>query len=317
MENKAHAIAAGTFVLVVASLLIALAVWLTRDTGERAIYDMSTRDAVTGLQSQAAVRFRGVDVGKVIFIGFDSKVPGNVLVRISVDTTTPITRSTFGTLGFQGVTGLSFIQLDDTGTDMVALVQDEANPPRIPLKPGLLAKLTAQGEKIMAQVDQVTARINTLLNDENQKALVGAVNRIGDAAGSVDKLAVRIDSTVATKLDPMIASADKTMKSLQSASDEIAKTASDFDKTAVRLNAKDGPIDKLAEGAQTLSHSAETFGEATLPRINRVAEDTSRTVKRLSRTVSSINDNPQSLIFGNGPAQPGPGEQGFAPGEKK
>ena len=317
MENKAHAIAAGTFVLVVASLLIALAVWLTRDTGERAIYDLSTREAVTGLQAQAAVRYRGIDVGKVIFIGFDSKVPGNVLVRISVDKTTPITRSTFGTLGFQGVTGLSFIELDDTGTDMVALVQDEANPPRIPLKPGLLAKLTAQGEKIMAQVDQVTARINTLLNDENQKALVGAVTRIGDAAGSVDKLAVRIDSTVATKLDPMITTADKTMKSLQTASDEIGKTAADFDKTAARLNAKDGPIDRLAEGADTLSHSAETFGEATLPRINRVAEETARTMRRLSRTVNGINDNPQSLIFGNGKAEPGPGEQGFAAGTQK
>jgi phospholipid/cholesterol/gamma-HCH transport system substrate-binding protein len=317
MENKAHAIAAGTFVLVVASLLIGLAVWLTRDTGERAIYDMSTRDAITGLQSQAAVRFRGIDVGKVIFIGFDSKVPGNVLVRISVEKTTPITRSTFGTLGFQGVTGLSFIQLDDTGTDMVALVQDEANPPRIPLKPGLLAKLTAQGEKIMAQVDQVTARINTLLNDENQKALVGAVNRIGDAAGSVDKLAMRIDSTIATKLDPMIASADKTMKSVQSASDEVGKTAADFDKTVDRLNAKDGPIDRLAEGAETLSHAAETFGASTLPRVNRVTEDTARAMRRLSRTVNGVNDNPQSLIFGNGQAQPGPGEQGFAPGEKK
>ena len=32
MENKAHALAAGAFVLVVAALLVALAVWLTRDT---------------------------------------------------------------------------------------------------------------------------------------------------------------------------------------------------------------------------------------------------------------------------------------------
>ncbi|MDB5894281.1 MAG: hypothetical protein JWQ88_1812, partial [Rhodoferax sp.] len=28
---------------------------------------------------------------------------------------------------------------------------------------------------------------------------------------------------------------------------------------------------------------------------------------------SGINDNPQSLIFGDGPVQPGPGEQGFVP----
>lgn len=318
MENKAHALAAGAFVLAVASLLVALAVWLTRDSGERNLYEMSTRDAVSGLQSQAAVRFRGVDVGKVVFIGFDSKIPGNVLIRISVDKGTPITRSTFGTLGFQGVTGLSFVQLDDTGTDMVALVPDDANPPRIPLQPGLLAKLTAQGEKIMTQVEQATTRINTLLADENQKALIGAVTQLGDAAGSVNKLAVRLDSTVEKRLDPMVSDIGKTLASVRTAADEVGTTADNFNKTVDRLNSKDGPLDRLAEGAETLSHAAETFGAATLPRVNRVTEDTARAMRRLSRTVNGINDNPQSLIFGNGNPQPGPGEEGFAaPGAAK
>ena len=33
MENKSHAMAAGSFVVVVAALLIVMAVWLTRDSG--------------------------------------------------------------------------------------------------------------------------------------------------------------------------------------------------------------------------------------------------------------------------------------------
>ncbi len=317
MENKAHAIAAGTFVLVVASLLVALAVWLTRDSGERDVYELSTREAVSGLQPQAAVRYRGIDVGKVVSIGFDPKVPGNVLVRIGVDKGTPITRSTFATLGFQGVTGLSFVQLDDTGTDTVALVPDEANPPRIPLKPGLLAKLTEQGEKIMVQVEQATARLNALLKDDNQKALVGAVTQMGDAAASVNKLALRLDDTVVRRVDPLMVDVGKTLASARNAADQIGDTAANFNKTVDRLNAKDGPIDRLADGAATLSHAAETFGAATLPRVNRVTEDTARAMRRLSRTVNGINDNPQSLIFGNGSPQPGPGEAGFvAPGAR-
>ena len=56
MENKAHAMAAGIFVVVVTALLIALAAWLTRDTGQRDAYEISTREAVTGLQPQAADR---------------------------------------------------------------------------------------------------------------------------------------------------------------------------------------------------------------------------------------------------------------------
>src|SRR3954471_2813040 len=115
MENKAHALAAGIFVVLITVLLVALAAWLTRDTGERDAYEISTREAVTGLQPQAAVRYRGVDVGKVDSIGFDPKAQGNVLIRLEVDSHAPVTKDTFATLGYQGVTGLAFVQLDDEG----------------------------------------------------------------------------------------------------------------------------------------------------------------------------------------------------------
>ena len=101
MENKAHALAAGAFVLFVASLLVGLAMLLTRDTGVRHLYEMTTREAVSGLQPQAAVRYRGIAVGKVIFIGFDPQLTGNVLVRFTVEDGTPMTKSTFATLGFR------------------------------------------------------------------------------------------------------------------------------------------------------------------------------------------------------------------------
>ena len=65
MENKSHAWAAGIFVLGVTALLIALAVWLTRDAGSSHSYELTSRDTVTGLQPQAAVRYRGLDVGRV------------------------------------------------------------------------------------------------------------------------------------------------------------------------------------------------------------------------------------------------------------
>jgi phospholipid/cholesterol/gamma-HCH transport system substrate-binding protein len=100
---------------------------------------------------------------------------------------------------------------------------------------------------------------------------------------------------------------------VRKSADAVEKTAADFSDTARRLNDKDGPMDRLAEGSQALSHAADSFNAATLPRINRVTEDTSRAVRLLSRTVTTINDNPQSLIFGAGPVTPGPGEPGFTP----
>ena len=115
MENKSHALAAGAFVLAVAALLIGLAVWLMRDVTNTTAYEMVTDDAVSGLQPQAVVRFKGVAVGKVTSIGFDRGNRANVLVRIAVAPDAPITKSTFATLTYQGVTGLSFVQLDDAG----------------------------------------------------------------------------------------------------------------------------------------------------------------------------------------------------------
>ena len=313
MENKAHAMAAGIFVLVITALLVTLAAWLTRDAGERDAYEISTREAVSGLQPQAAVRYRGVDVGKVASIGFDPKVQGNVLMRLEIDQEAPVTTDTFATLSYQGVTGLAYVQLDDSGKPAPRLAPDDENPPRIPLKPGLLSKLATRGEAILDQVEQVTKRANQLLGDENQQRVTGALDKLAVAADSAGQLAQRLDATVAKRLDPALAEATTTMRSVQKSAQDVGQTAADFGQTARRLNEKDGPIDRLAAGSEALSHAADSFNAATLPRINRVTEDASRAVRRLGRTAARIGDNPQSLIYGSGAIAPGPGEPGFAP----
>ncbi|MEO8024516.1 MlaD family protein [Polaromonas sp.] len=316
MENKAHAIAAGAFVLVVAALLALLAVWLTRDSGERHLYELSTRETISGLQPQAQVRFRGVPVGKVEFIGFDHKTKGNVLIRISVDIGTPLTQSTFATISSQGVTGLGFVQLEDDGPSTVQLVPNDDDPPRIPLKPGLLDKLLNKSEVIMDQVEAASTKLNKLLDESNQKTLMTSVEQFGQAADSINQLALKLDPFVAT-MPRLGQEASATMKSLKTAADDVSKTANEVNTTAQKLNAKGGPLDKLADGGAALSASVETFSAATLPRLGEVAEETARAMRQLRRTVNAVDDNPQSLIFGNGPRTPGPGEPGFtAPGGK-
>jgi phospholipid/cholesterol/gamma-HCH transport system substrate-binding protein len=313
MENKAHALAAGVFVALLTGLLLAIAAWLTRDTGIRHTYEISTRETITGLQEQAPVRFRGVDVGKVGTIGFDPKVRGNVLVRILVDRDTPLTKESFATLSHQGVTGLAFIQLDDTSKNAPPLLPDDANPPRIPLKPGLLARLEERGEVLLTRVEEVTTRVNRMLGDENQKRFSNALDSFGTAAESASVLARRLDQTVAKQLDPALAEATATMKGVQKSVEQIGRTADEFGKTAQRLNAKDGPIDRIAEGTDALSAAAENFSNSTLPRLNRATDDASRSIRILGRTMNNISENPQSLIYGPGPARPGPGEPGFQP----
>jgi phospholipid/cholesterol/gamma-HCH transport system substrate-binding protein len=325
MENKAHAMAAGIFVALVTALVLGLASWLTRETGARDPYEISTRETVTGLQEQAPVRFRGVDVGKVKRIGFDPKAVGNVLVRLEVDRDTPLTRDTFATLSYQGVTGLAFIQLSDHGKPAPKLAPNADNPPRIPLEPGLLSRLEEKGEVIMERVQEVTERIDALLGEPNQKRIASALEGISQAAGSANELARRVESTVTTRLDPAIAQATVTLRGVQSTADKFGTTASQvgaaatqFGQTAERINAPGGPMERIGEGTDALAHAAETFGATTLPRVNRAAEETTRTVRTLHRAVNELTENPQMLIYGEGKPEPGPGEPGFrVPGARR
>ena len=311
MENKAHALAAGAFVLGLIAALVALVVWFTRDNTVRNVYELSTRDAVSGLQPQAQVRYRGISVGKVTSIDFDPKTKGNVRVRITVDERVPLTTSSFATLSYQGVTGLAFIALDDEGESTVALKPDNNNPPRIPLKPSMLAKLQDRGEEIIDQVEEVTKRANALLADANQKRVADALENIAAASASANTLLKQLDNTVKTGLNPTLAAMPETLSTVKKAAGDVSRVANNFNSTVGRLNAPDGPVERLSEGTKALAQAVDSFNAATLPRVNRVADDTAHAVRRLGRAADSLNDNPQSLLFGNGGAAAGPGEPGF------
>ena len=310
MENKAHALIAGVFVVVVTALLALLALWLTRDNVQRHLYEMSTSQTISGLQPQAAVRFRGVPVGKVESIGFDEKVKGNVLIVVSIDRAAPVTASTFAAVASKGVTGLGFIQLDDNGESTQRLTPNDDDPPRIPLQPSTLDKLLKQSQTIFVQAEQATTRLNQVLSDENQKAVNVAVTQLAEAAGSINRVAKGLEPTVAA-LPALTRDSTATLLAVKNASTQVAATAE-------RLNAKGGALDKLTQGGTALAAGIETFSATTLPKLSEVADETARTMRQLRRTVSAVDDNPQSLIFGNGPRQPGPGEPGFsANGDEK
>lgn len=315
MENKSHALAAGAFVLLMLALLVALALWLSRDTGAQHVYELSSAQAVSGLQPQAAVRFKGVNVGKVTAIGFDPRTSGHVLIRIAVDQQAPITESTFASLGFQGITGLAFIQLDDTGASKVALRFDVEPPARIPMRPGLLAELSDRGLRILGQLEETTQRVNKLLGDENQKAVIGAIDNIGQAARGLQQFSQQTGKL----MEPLAKEASATLKTLQATSDRVGDSADEarvsaraFRTVTERMNEPGGTLDQLSQGVGTLGASAQTLNTVTLPHLNRALGDTARMARQVGRAAAEVSDNPQALLLGNSPVAPGPGETGYS-----
>ena len=318
MENKSHAFAAGLFVLVVTALVVGLGVWLTRDRGNYQSYELSSGEGVAGLQPQAAVRYKGVSVGRVTHIGFDSQASGNVLIRIAVSVDAPITPTTFAVLGYQGVTGLAYVLLDDAGEPYPAIAPGPSGLPRLPLRTSPFTQLFDQGPAILSRVQEATERINQVLSDDNQRLLRELLANTGQAAGSVHTLSQRLDATVQQRLDPALAAlpplareATGALQSMRQAGEQVSGMAAEIGQTAKRINAPGGTLEQTERGAQALVQAVERFGITTLPRMERAADETARAARLTGRAASSLGENPQGILYGPGRGQPGPGEPGF------
>ena len=305
MENKAHALAAGAFVLLLSGLLMALALWLTRQTADTRTYEISTNQVVNGLGEEASVRYRGVKVGKVTDVDFDPKTPGNVLIRLSVDSSTPVSRATVASLGSLGVTGIAYVQLDEEGESREPLATSDAQPAHIPMRLGLVDQLTAQSTRILGQLEETSRRINQLLAPENQQALTRSLGALGQAAAS---------------LPPVMQEAGAALQALRQASggiaasaDEVKKTTADYGRLAQRLQQPGGLLDQLGQGVGALATSGQQLQADTLPRLGRTLEDASRVARQVGRVAGTLQDNPQALLLGPASNLPGPGEPGFVP----
>ena len=134
MESQSHAFIAGLFVILLGLATIAGAVWFEnpREPARLAI-DLVSTHSVAGLKVDAPVRFRGVDVGRVRSIAFDSRQAGRIRVRIAVDRTAPITHATYAKLSYQGINGVALIQLDD-----------DQNKTREPFSGGMVPEIELQ-----------------------------------------------------------------------------------------------------------------------------------------------------------------------------
>lgn len=314
MENRSHALAAGSFVLVLFTLLVALWLWLTRDQQQYTAYDLSSDDTITGLQVQASVRYKGVPVGRVTSIGFDPGRTGRVLIRLAVDASAPIHPGrTYAQLGYQGITGLAHIQLDDSEQTSAPLPASPDGTARLPMRSSALNLLADQGAALLERVEETTRRINQMLGDANQQRLSRLLESLThtseDIAQTTRTLSATLRDRVNPALDavpPLATQAGHTLHSLSATSEQAAALLHD-------LNAPGGPVQHLQEGMAGMARAARSLEHRTLPGVNQAVQDVARAAQRLEDAIGALADNPQSLLYGHGNPPPGPGENGFVP----
>lgn len=313
MENKAHALVAGLFTIVLLIAAILLGLWFNRDRIERVPYEIATKLSIPGLSPQAAVRYRGLDIGKVDDITFDPKVPGQILIHISVRPDTPITKSTFAVLGSQGVTGIAYVQLDDDGKNPVKVTSTKKQIARIEMRPSLWDQLQDRGMAILEQTEELSKRFNRLLEPENQAAMLAAFDKVGKAATEIEAIPRQLGPTLA-KLPALAANAQTALASISKLANQTSVLSGNLDTFASSLQAPNGAVAKLSAAAEQFGAVANRIEFETLP----LMHDARTSLRAFNRTLDNFTERPQSILFGTPQMAPGPGEPGFiAPSASK
>lgn len=315
MENRSHALMTGIFTiaLLVATVLIGL--WFNRDKTELVQYEIVTTQSIPGLNPQATVRYRGLEIGRVDTIVFDPRVTGQILIRLSVDEASPITSTTYASLGYQGVTGIAFIQLNDERTGSPRLKTGSDAIARIPLRPGLLDQLEDRGLAILVKAEQITTSLDELLSPENRATMLGAFESVDRAAEAYAAIPQRLDP-VLNQLPSLITKVDRSMDSIDTLATSATSMTRNYDNLATRLQAPDGPIERLNGTIGALGAATSELELETLPHVVQMTDEARASLRAVRRTANSFSDRPQSILFGTPGDAPGPGEPGFAPPTK-
>jgi phospholipid/cholesterol/gamma-HCH transport system substrate-binding protein len=165
------------------------------------------------------------------------------------------------------------------------------------MRPSLFDQLQNQGLSILQQTENIAQRLNGLLTPQNEQTIIGAFANVSNAATRLADIPEQLEPTLG-QLPRLTTQAEQTLRSMHALTSQLQQA--------------NGPLDKLAAAAEDVSDVANRLENETQP----LAGDVRSSLRALSRTLESLNERPQSVLFGSPEARPGPGEPGFADAEK-
>lgn len=307
MENNAHAVATGFFVLLLAAALGACALWLGGGTIHGVPYDLVTEADVAGLSAGTPVRLEGVQVGEIQRIDFDPSDPRHVRVRALIRPDVHLFEGTRATIRYLGLSGTGYVELEYPQGLTRTLQTSLTSPAKIPLRDSGLPQLTEAANKLVSTFTMTLGRVNAVLTPETARNLSRLIANLNDAAAGM--------AVLTHSLEPAAHRADSVLRNANGLMRSVRSTAKDADTLVVDVGAHGGAIDAVREGALETGAAARHIDDAlvyeTLPRVDALIERLSRASDSLNQVLHQMSSEPQSLIFGLPPRAPGPGEPGF------
>ena len=300
MGRNNRALLTGLFLVVLLTATTGVVYWLGNLERERDVYVISTQASVSGLNPESTVFYRGIAVGKVLNIRFDPQNSGIILIKIEVDKNILFTRGVFATLQFKGVTGLTQLELRDTGKIPAKLPPGNDVANRIPLMPSVTDRLLDSGDDLLKKADHLMLRLSSLLNEENEKNIVDILANLKALSGKLESLQKSVDNAL-VGIPALTKDASKTLKHI----DTLAGDLQSLSKEAKHLSAKVSTV------ADTGNAAGNQFVQTTLPKVNKLLAELQTTTEQVKQIVTTFENNPQSVLLGPEHEDPGPGEPGF------
>lgn len=295
MENRAHALVAGLFTLLLGAAAVLSLFWFGEHREATRELIVVTRQNVSGLNLEAQVRYRGIRVGKVLDIALDPKDSGNILIRVAVVQSVPLTRGTTARLSYQGITGIAHILLEDNGLDPQPLSGDL---PRIAMQPSLFEQLEDALPIMLTQGRQFLENANAVLDRNNRQNL-------SDILVNLEAATERASTSMA-QMQKLLS--DENVAELSATIRQSGALMQETRQLVAQLQTLSGRVDQLVQDSNSQGEMS-----SLVPHFNRMTEDLSAASRQLKQVLQRLEESPRSLVFGSPPNAPGPGEPGFTP----
>jgi phospholipid/cholesterol/gamma-HCH transport system substrate-binding protein len=308
MEARVNFVVVGVFVVVLSTALIAGVLWLSSGKYYRKSYDIYQTymsESVSGLNLDAPVRYRGVDVGRVRRIAL---APGNVeqvQVTLDIDRGTPVKEDTVAILQTQGLTGIAFVELTAGRRDSAPLrAQPGEEYPVIKSGPSLMNRLESSLTSLLVSLNRTSDNVSALLDEENRRAIRKTLADL--------ELLSRTLAARSTTIDASLASAAHTMENTARFTDQLPRLVARVERSADTFDRMANQVAGAGASAAGTLDSArpdvQRFTSETLPEVRELVADLRDLTASLRRVSAELQKDPSVLVYGKPLSKPGPGE---------
>lgn len=324
MESKVNYTLVGLFVIILAIAIVAVAAWLTAATDARAYerYRVYVDESVAGLNLNASVKYKGVDVGEVSSISLAPEKPDQVELILKIEKGTPIREGTTAKLVSQGITGLAYVELSGGGASPPLTAEEGEELPIIESGPSLVARAEEAFNNLYVRLDELLSEKNLATFAQTLANLQTITAAVADNSDQIETTLANLEaisSTLAANRENLDQALDGAARTLQNSAEISAELDS-------RLGALTAQIDAALSGVETAAATLDDVGEefvtfidkgrgglnqlaqTTAPALNELLANLERLAATLESFTRGLDRNPRRLLFGGPSRAPGPGE---------